>query len=169
MKTETGFIVATAFMAVVAVSSCSDPPHYEKAQENMSSYTHTFTTPEDAVTSLFRAYQSLDIESMVAAKDFGLDSRLFWEDLGLPVTATQMRKSIPAFESNFRKQMEEDGIPDYREATYAISGKDNLQPNFVVLTVVIRWKNGDFTELRIPTFQQDQMWKVVLAPGYGHL
>lgn len=169
MNTGTKIIAATILLAVATVSSCSKPANHKTAHEDMASETHNFSTPEGAFASLIRAYQSLNVESIVKAKDFDLDSRLFWEDLGLPVTDDQRSKSTSAFESNFRKQLEEDGIPDYRDVTYAISGKEKLQSDFIVLTVVFRWQNGKTNELRIPTVQQGDLWKVVLSPGYDHL
>ena len=169
MNTGTKIIAATILLAVATVSSCSKPANHKTAHEDMASETHNFSTPEGAFASLIRAYQSLDVESIVKAKDFDLDSRLFWAELGLPVTDDQRSKSISAFESNFRKQIEEDGIPDYRDVTYTISGKEKVQLDFFVLTVAIRWQNGNTTELRIPTVQQGQIWKVVLSPGYDHL
>lgn len=169
MKSGVRFIIPTLILAVATCSSCSDPANQISKHEIMSSDSPDFSTPENAVTSLIRAYQSLNIETIVKAKDFALDSRFFWEDLGLPVTDDQRSESTFAFESNFRKQLEEEGIPDYREANFVIAGSDKLQPDFTVLTVVIRMQNGEKIEMRIPTVQQGQMWKVVLAPGYDHL
>jgi len=128
-----------------------------------------FETPEAAIETLLRAYHAKDLEAMVAAKDFAIDAQLFWEDLGLPVTDNQMEKSVTAFESNFRKQMEHAGIPDYDGMEYRITNREDLQDNCVLLTLHCRFPDGQAIELELPTFLTSSGWKAVNIPVYDHL
>ena len=127
-----------------------------------------FDTPENAVETLLRAYQSCDIDAMVAAKDFASDSRLFWEDLGLPLTDKQRSDSVVAFKSNFRKEMEE-GIPDYRGVEHSIAEREQLQTNLVIITLDCTWPDGRQHRLKLPTLKVGREWKAVLLSGYDHL
>jgi hypothetical protein len=84
----------------------------------------------------------MDLEAMVAAKDFAVDARIFWEELGLPVTGQQMQNSVAAFENNFRKHMTEVGIPDYRGMEYSIFRRQQVQDELVILTLDCHFPDG---------------------------
>ena len=70
-----------------------------------------FDSPEQAIESLMAAYKSRNLEAIVSAKDFALDARLFWEDLGLPVTEEQKARNAKEIEqlekviANSRRQL----------------------------------------------------------------
>ncbi len=137
---------------------------------NVASQNNTnFDSPEHAVETLLAAYQARDIDRMVAAKDFAIDAKIFWQNLGLPVTDKQMKDSVVAFESNFRKQMKEDGIPDYRGVTHAFVGREQLPDGLVVLTVDCRWPDGHTRRMKLPAFKNGTIWKVVRSPAYNQL
>jgi len=127
-----------------------------------------YNTPQDAVTGFIKAYRSLDIDEIVANKDFAVDSRLFWEDLGLPISDQQLSESRHAFESNFRKQMQE-GIPDYTDVSFRFVYHEQLQENFALISVVGTAADQQTFQLRLPVFHTDNGWRVVLHPGYDHL
>lgn len=169
MKAVAPVLFATLLAAVSCDSSTSKVITQSPSMRTNSATNAKFDTAEHAVVSLLSAYQSRDIEAMVAAKDFALDSRLFWEDLGLPVTEKQRTESAAAFESNFRKQMAENGIPDYRGVVHSIAQREDLQTNFVIITLDCRWPDGRKVALRLPTLKTGSEWKVVLVPGYDHL
>ena len=127
-----------------------------------------YTSPRDAVNGLIEAYRTLDVDEMVQNKDFDIDSRLFWEGLGLPVSPEQLAKSRAAFETNFRKQMSE-RIPDYRSVTFSFVSEERPQDNFAVVTFACSKPGEQMFELKIPVFETANGWKVVLHPGYDHL
>ncbi|MBI5800721.1 MAG: hypothetical protein HZA92_08360 [Verrucomicrobia bacterium] len=127
-----------------------------------------FDSPEHAIESLLAAYRARDIDAMVAAKDFALDSQLFWEGLGLPVTDDQMKKSVVAFEKSFRDSMREQ-MPNYEGAKYAFAAREQLQTNLVVLTLECEWPNGQTRKLKLPVFKKESTWKTVLLPSFDHL
>jgi len=128
-----------------------------------------FASPEQAVETLIQAYQSMDVEAIVAAKDFTSDSRLFWEGLGLPISDKQRTESVVAFEKNFRDQISTNGIPDYRDVKYTFKQRQQLHDNFVVLTLDCLWPDGSTVEMKLPALKVGSEWKAVLAPGYDHL
>jgi hypothetical protein len=117
---------------------------------------------------LIEAYRSLDVDEIVRNKDFDIDSRLFWEGLGLPASPEQRAESRLAFESNFRIEMER-GIPDYRSVTFCVVSEERLQDNFAIITLAGSTKRKKSFKLRIPVFYTDNGWKVVLHPAYDHL
>ena len=130
--------------------------------------TPPYSTPQDAVNGLIEAYRTLDVDKIVQNKDFDIDSRLFWEGLGLPVSAKQLADSRVAFETNFRKEMSE-GIPDYRSITFRVASEARPQDNFAVVTLAGSTAENQKFELKIPVFKTDSGWKVVLHSGYDHL
>lgn len=130
--------------------------------------TSAYTSPQDAVNGLIDAYRTLDIDEIVQSKDFGIDSRLFWEDLGLPVSPNQLADSRLAFEKNFRKELEE-GIPDYRRVTFSVLSEERLESNFAVVTLAGSTAEKQTFEMKIPVCQTDNGWKVALHPAYDHL
>jgi hypothetical protein len=130
--------------------------------------TPLYNTPQEAVTGLIEAYRTFDIDQIVANKDFDIDSRLFWQDLGLPTSDQQLAESRHAFESNFRKQMQE-GIPDYTAVSFRFVEHEQVQENFALVSVVGTMTNRQTIKLRLAVFWADNSWRVVLHPGYDHL
>ena len=102
----------------------------------------------------------MDVEQIVANKDFAIDSRLFWEDLGLPISEQKLSESRDAFESNFRKQMEE-GIPDYRSVSFRLVEHEQVQENFVLVSIVGSTADQQTFQMRLPVFRTDRGWRVV--------
>ena len=127
-----------------------------------------YQTPQDAVNGLIEAYRTLDVDEIVQSKDFDIDSRLFWEGLGLPVTPKQLAESREAFETNFRKELSE-GIPDYGSVTFRVASEDRPQDNFAVITLEGLTADEESFQLRIPVFHTDSGWKVALHSAYDHL
>jgi len=134
----------------------------------MASMPPPYKTPQDAVNGLIDAYRALDVDEIVQSKDFAIDSRLFWEGLGVPVSPKQLADSRVAFETNFRKEMSE-GIPDYLSVTFRFACEERPQDNFAVVTLAGSTTDDKSFELKIPVFQTDSGWKVVLHPAYDHL
>jgi hypothetical protein len=128
-----------------------------------------FDSPEQALETLLAAYQSQDIEAIVAAKDFALDSQLFWEGIGLPINEKQQTNSVAAFETNFRKQLSADGIPDYHGLKYSLVRHIQSQSNFVILILEGQLPDGRTLRLNLPTILTGKQWKAIQVPGYDHL
>jgi hypothetical protein len=127
-----------------------------------------YTTPQDAVDGLIEAYRTLDVDEIVRNKDFDIDSRIFWQGLGLPVSPQQLAESRAAFETNFRNEMKE-GIPDYRAVTFRVTSEERPQANFAVVTLAGLTTDGRTRRFRIPVLQTDNGWKVVLHSAYDRL
>ena len=130
--------------------------------------TPQYNTPQEAVTGLIEAYRTLDVDQIVANKDFDMDSRLFWQDLGLPISEQQLLESRHAFEANFRKEME-DGIPDYRSVSFRFDEHEQLQENFALISITGTTADQQTFQLKLPVFRTDNGWRVVLHPEYDHL
>lgn len=127
-----------------------------------------YNKPQDAVSGLIEAFRSADVDRMVENKDFEMDCRLFWQDLGLPVSDAQLAESVKAFEINFRKEME-DGIPDYRPVSFSFVSQANLREDMVIVTVLGETTDQQSVRLKLAVMQTEHGWKVVRAPGYDHL
>ncbi|MCD6050651.1 MAG: hypothetical protein K0Q55_2054 [Verrucomicrobia bacterium] len=81
-------------LVVILISLPSPPPQDSSPPLRTNSITSPiFDSPEHALETLLAAYQSQDVEAIVAAKDFALDSQLFWEGLGLPTNEKQKADS----------------------------------------------------------------------------
>jgi|SRR5579863_7997972 len=127
-----------------------------------------YSTAREAVNGLIEAFRTLDIDRIVEDRDFDIDSRLFWQDLGLPITEEQLARSREAFETSFRNQMKEQ-MPDYRSVAVRIVSEEKLQDNFAILLLEVLRSERQISQLRIPVFLTDNGWKVVLFPGYDQL
>jgi hypothetical protein len=127
-----------------------------------------YITPQDAVTGLIEAYRTLNVEEIVQSKDFDMDARLFWTGLGLPIQPDQLIESRAAFETNFRKQLETE-FPDYRGVSFRLVSEQQPKDRWTVITVVGTTSDKQTFELKLPVYQTDSGWKVVLHPSYDHL
>jgi hypothetical protein len=127
-----------------------------------------YETPENALAGLIEAYRTLDIDEIVRNKDFDLDSRLFWEDLGLPISAEKLIESRKAFETNFRSELQS-GIPDYGSVAFRVASKQYVQDDFVILTVEGTTNDKKTFQLMLPVYLTKKGWRVVLHPRYDHL
>jgi hypothetical protein len=129
-------------------------PHYDK--------------PEDAVQGLVEAYRSLDVEEIILHKDFDLDARLFWESMGLPIDEARIAKSKAAFEASFRRDLDDEGVPDYRGVEFTFEEERRLTESFSIVQVSGRTESGEKFELKIPVISKDGSWRTVLHPKYDH-
>lgn len=134
----------------------------------MKSKAPPYKSPQDAVIGLIEAYRTLDVDEIVQSKDFYLDSRIFWDGLGLPISPEKIAESQAAFETNFRKEMN-GGIPDYRSVAFHIISDERPQHTLAVVTLAGLTADKQTIELRIPVFRTNNGWKVVLHPGYDRL
>jgi hypothetical protein len=127
-----------------------------------------YATPQDAVAGLIEAYRTLDVEEIVRSKDFDMDSQLFWAGLGLPVSAEQLAESRSAFEANFRRGVEKK-VHDYRAVSFRLVSEARPQDRWAIVTIAGTTSDEQSFELKLPVFQTEGGWKVVLHPGYDHL
>ncbi len=125
-------------------------------------------TPQEAVSGLIGAYCTRDIDAIVQSKDFDHDSRIFWKELGLPISPGQLVESRAAFETNFRNQMKAE-MPDYSPTAFRIVLEEHPRDDFAIITLVQERAGNQKRELRIPILKTDKGWKVVLHPEYDHL
>jgi hypothetical protein len=142
---------------------------FSRPPENKAFPLHPpYQSPEEAVLGLIEAYRTFDVERVIENKDFDIDSRLFWEGLGLPVSSEQLVEARTAFETNFRNQMKEK-FPDYRSIDFRIVSEERPQPNFSLVTIEGTTPNRKRRTLRIPLYLTELGWRVVLHPSYDHL
>ncbi|MEO7413161.1 MAG: hypothetical protein ABIZ81_07375, partial [Opitutaceae bacterium] len=126
-----------------------------------------YTLPREAVIGLLEAYCAFEIDRIVDSKDFESDARIYWENQGLPVSAERLAKSRLSFENNFRKQLQS-GIPNYADFRFKVTAEEQLQTNFVIVTLVGAKADGNKFSLKIPVLQTSLGWRVVLHPEYDH-
>jgi hypothetical protein len=134
------------------------------ACSKVKTYQPDFSKPEGAVLALEDAYKSKDLEAVVAAKDFHQDAFYF---LGLQFGSDlgKTNQMADALEANFRRQMTEEGFPDYAGVNSIFLKKAVLSPDQVILTE--RCERGRATqELRLLVVKTARGWRTVLAPGF---
>ncbi|MEO6568879.1 MAG: hypothetical protein ABIO94_08965 [Opitutaceae bacterium] len=129
--------------------------------------TPRYTSPREAVIGLLDAYRACEIDRIIESKDFESDARIYWESLRLPASAERLAKTRLTFENNFRKQLQS-GIPNYGDVHSEVSGEEQRQSNFVIVTLVGAKADGTQFSLRIPVLQSSLGWRVVSHPDYDH-
>jgi hypothetical protein len=123
-----------------------------------------FTTPEGAVLALEDAYKHKDIEAAVAAKDFQQDAFYF---LGLQFGSDmgKTKEMATAMETNFRREMTQNGFPDYSDVESSFVMKETVSTNQVILTERCK-RGGSYQDMRLLVVMTEHGWRTVLAPGF---
>ena len=123
-----------------------------------------FSTAESAVLSLESAYRNEDLEGVVRAKDFQQDAFYF---LGLQFGTDfgKVRDLAAALETNFRREMTENGFPDYSGVKTSFVKKEVVSPEQVILTQRYE-RGGSSRDVRLLVVKTERGWRTVLAPGF---
>jgi hypothetical protein len=123
-----------------------------------------FSTPEGAILMLEDAYRHKDIEAAVFAKDFDQDAFYF---LGLEFGTDwgKTNKMAAVMETNFRRQMTEEGFPDYTSIKSSFLKREVVSPDQVIVTERCE-QDGTQRDMRLLVVQTQRGWRTVLAPGF---
>src|SRR5690349_10492046 len=98
---------------------------------------HDFSTPQGAILCLEDAYRAKDLEAAVKCKDFRLESRLMLEKLGTSkeeLDDEMIKLTADVLELGFRKELQEDGFPDFNGVTSHFRHTEPAGENVVTVT-----------------------------------
>lgn len=128
-----------------------------------------YSTPKAAVRSALAAYRSFDSDLVMQTRDFAIDSRLFWEDLGIPVEDDQMVETAKALQTSFKRMIEEDGVTDYNGVSTEIIQTEIPKDGFAVVSLRCVPDGGEEMTLRLGLIRTQSGWKLARVPGLDQL
>lgn len=125
-----------------------------------------FSTPEGAVRALESAYIDKDIEAAIAAKDFQEEARLMLLSIN-PALANDpevLKETTAVLELSFRKEMKDNGFPDFASLRCSFSRKEEISATHVILTEVCRFPDGGTSEEPVHVVKVETGWRMVVVP-----
>jgi hypothetical protein len=163
--------IAAAFLSPW-IQKKLDPPArpVEEVAVDIASRKHNMhSTPQAAIDALLAAYKTKDPETICAAKDFESDALMFWSDLKLPISESQLSDSTSAFRSNFLGHLKENGIRDYSDVAFTYLDSEKIAPEIVVITAKGTNSRREYFIMKLPVYRRQDGWIAVNLPGYDHL
>lgn len=155
-------ILATALLHM-SMFGCNQPKYVTDVVDRDASPPHA--SPIVAIGALIYAYNDGDLDRVFLNRDFDVDSKLFWQDLGLPLSADIRQQSAQSFESNLKIELEKKPR-DYSDWRFEILSEELVQKDFAVVILRPSTPTADYEPLRIPVVLTDKGWKVVIHPQF---
>ena len=124
-----------------------------------------FSTPESAVRALEDAYIQKDTEAAVAAKDFIEEARLMLVRIS-PELADDpkiLKQTAEVLELSFRKQLQDEGFPEFAELGCSLSQPDHLTSVLVKLTETCEFPDGGRSVEDLHVIKGASGWRVVVV------
>lgn len=158
----------TALCFVIALAGCGSNDRGGSSSENgaaSQSFAHDLTTPEGAILSLEDAYRAKDIEAAVRCKDFTVEAKLMLQKLEQDFSDDPeiLSKTAEVLELGFRSELQNSGIPDFRDIESTFSDKTPYQgrDDIVQITETCRHGDGTTTTNTLVVAKTADGWKVV--------
>jgi hypothetical protein len=124
---------------------------------------HDFSTPQGAILCLEDAYRAKDLEAAVKCKDFRLEARLMLEKLGTPKEELDEMVKLTAdvLELGFRKELQEDGFPDFHGVTSHFPHTEPAGDNVVTVTEECAHASGQKSTNKLLVGKSSDGWRVL--------
>ena len=125
-----------------------------------------YSTPENALKALEDAYIRKDIEAAVAAKDFTFEAREMLRALkNLPSPDEELvRKTAEVLELSFRKQMKQDGFPDFTGLRCAVVKSAEIEPGLSEMIEECVFPDGGKSRDTMHAAKGKAGWRIVTLP-----
>ena len=125
---------------------------------------HDFSTPEGAILCLEDAYRAKDIEAAVKCKDFRTEARHMLMSLSMPkdqIDEELIGKTAEVLELGFRKELEQEGFPDFNGVASTFAGTEPAGDNLVTVTEECSHPGGQKSTNRLLVGKTDSGWRVL--------
>ena len=124
-----------------------------------------FDTPEGVITAIENAYVEGDLEKVLACKDFREEAIIMlskYDNEAMQGEAI-VEKTEEMLRMAFIKQMEADGMPDFRGVKRAFPKREKISEHEYIITEIITVPDGSKAINKIKTIKTSNGWKF-LAP-----
>jgi len=145
--------------AVFILSGCDD-------SASTATFAHDFATPQGAILKLEDAYRAKDLEAAVACKDFRREAQLILTGISKDQLSRDPKlidKTAQLLELAFRKEIRENGFPDFRGVKCSFTNQRNGANGTVIVTEVYKYPDGGSSTQQLQVCKTDKGWRV-LAP-----
>lgn len=125
-----------------------------------------FETPEKAVLALEAAYSRKDLDAAVRAKDFQEEARLMLRKMNPQLASDQeiLRQTAEVLELAFRKQIQEQGFPDFAGLKCSFVAKKVLSPTLTRLSEECVSSKGVKSSQDLHVTKASGAWRVLVLP-----
>ena len=125
------------------------------------------STPQGALQALEHAYLAQDIEAAVAAKNFQYEGRAMLEHLkSMPNPEPDLvQKAAHVLELAFRKQIQDQGFPQFADLRSRIVATKQLAPDLVEITEEFVFPDGYVSQEAVYAAKSGDHWGVVVLPS----
>jgi hypothetical protein len=121
-----------------------------------------YATPEEALQGLEDAYRRKDIEAAVAAKDFTIEARLMLKKMPAETVDDEIvAKTAEVLELSFRKEIADNGFPNFEGITCVVVNKAERRPDLLALSEECTFPDGGKSNQVLLAAKTDRGWKVV--------
>jgi len=152
-------------LILAALCGCGGDRTAARDEPGTAAVRPDFSTPEGALLSLEDAYRRKDIEGAVKSKDFRIEARLMLLKLGkLPadqVDEELISKTAEVLELAYRKQLEQEGIPDMLGVRSTFPKTEPYQHGIVLVTEVCHYQDGGTSTQRMLVAKTAGGWRVL--------
>ncbi|WP_296148493.1 hypothetical protein [uncultured Flavobacterium sp.] len=123
---------------------------------------YQYETPEKAVISLEKAYSQEDLNGVFASKDFEGEAKLILTDKSYEITDELVTATAKLLEETLKKNLQENGFPDFSDAERQFSELKHLNENIYFFDEIITYPNKEIYKNKVFLTVQDSIWKVAM-------
>ena len=120
-----------------------------------------FDTPEGAINALEYAYDTQDLEKVLACKDFMKEAELILNPMEVEIDNELIEQTAQVLQLSFIKNIQEHGFPDFSDIiSKAFVSREYVAKNHYIITQVCTYKNEKTVD-RLNTYQTEYGWRVL--------
>lgn len=126
---------------------------------------YTYSTPQEAILSLEKAYSNNDLNAIIASKDFETEAKLMLEQTTYSYDLKDeeiIKETAKLLQLGLIKSLKENGFPNFNNLKTEFSEALKFRENIYVLNEKITYPDGTVYSNRIFVSKNDNLWRVVL-------
>lgn len=124
---------------------------------------YNYDTPQNAIFSLESAYNNKDIEGIINSKDFIAEAKIILENASCEYDLSEnelISETAELLKLTLIKWLQENGFPDFTDATVEFSDISETDSNLFYLNEKITYPDGTFYYNKIFLTFDGIEWKV---------
>lgn len=123
-----------------------------------------FTTPEGSIISLENAYDTGDMDKILACKDFDIEAKLMIAEMKMPSGAEVLKEMAEVLKLSFIKHSLDEGLPSFKGIKRAFPIREKISDEHFIITEVCYYPDGGSSKQRLNTYLTDKGWRT-LSPA----